>query len=223
MVSNTKIPTSKYELIINISATGSQEVFHLAMCRQYPTVMRQNFWWWAMKGDKCAWLCFCLERIHACVSIECFFVIALLVVFLLPGFEFHPDRRQSNGLSLQSSPALPAADRRTTCRSPGTQRGVLGWHLCVRMCKRSLASPVCYTCASTVQPRVLLTSPQWDCTSSGAKRLLPGAVWPTTGGLSPGSLPCASQRCCLAPCWSHGSGRGWAGGVDVLWCGIGTY
>lgn len=50
------------------------------------------------------------EIVWPCMSMKHCFVITLLDVFLLSGFEFHPNRGQSNGLSLQSPPALPAAN-----------------------------------------------------------------------------------------------------------------
>lgn len=50
------------------------------------------------------------EIIQTRMSIKHLFVITLLDVFLLPGFEFRPNRGQPDGLLLQSSPALPAAN-----------------------------------------------------------------------------------------------------------------
>lgn len=50
------------------------------------------------------------EIIWPCMSIKRFFVIPRLDVFFLPGFEFRPNRGQSHGLPLQSSPASPAAN-----------------------------------------------------------------------------------------------------------------
>lgn len=143
-------------------------------------------------------------------------------LFPLKGPELCPDRRKSHRLPLQSSPALPAASSRATCRAPRIQRGVLGSCLRVWVYTRASASPIHHPHPATITPHILLMPSQWDHTSPGPKWLLLGPVWPATGGVSLGLLPCASHSPCLAPCWSIGHGRGWAGGTDVFWCGLGT-